>query len=137
MKSLIGISLIFLFLIACGSDKKGNKRVNESSNKNYEYYNEESEDDNGEEVDYYETEETNRFEDGTYLATVDYYNPVTAYSATYTLEVEVESNQVTVIYFLNDGYLDDDHIWPAELDDDGFVSIDGEGGKTYDIQIDY
>ncbi len=77
------------------------------------------------------------FEDGIYSATVDYYNPETGYSATYTLDVEVEDNQVTVIYFPNGGYLDDDHIWPADLDDSGFASVEGKDGKTYDVQIDY
>ena len=74
--------------------------------------------------------------DGTYSATVDYYNSVTGHSATYTLDVEVENNQVTIIYFPNSGYLDDDHITPGELDENGFVSIEGDDGKTYDVQID-
>lgn len=93
--------------------------------------------------DYEENEEeefqdnTYGFEDGSYSATVDYYNPSTGYSATYSLTVEVYNNQVTTIYFPNDGYLDEDHIWPDELDENGFVSIEGEDGKTYDIQIDY
>lgn len=89
--------------------------------------------------DYYtdtDSEDYEGFEDGTYSASVDYYNPKTGYSSTYTLDVEVESNQVTIIYFPNDGYLDDDHIWPGDIDEDGSVSIEGEEGKTYDIQID-
>ncbi|MBU0490053.1 MAG: hypothetical protein KKA07_03115 [Bacteroidetes bacterium] len=67
---------------------------------------------------------------------VIYYNSKTGYSATYNLEVEVENNQVTIIYFPNDGYLDDDHIQPATLNDDGFATVDGEDGKTYDVQLD-
>lgn len=76
------------------------------------------------------------FEDGTYSATVDYYNPQTDYSATYTLDVEVENGVVVQINFPNDGYLDDDHITPEALDSNGECTIDGEDGKTYTIHID-
>lgn len=75
------------------------------------------------------------YEDGTYSASVDYFNPETGYSATYTLDVEVVDNEVTVIYFPNDGYLDEDHIWPTALDSYGYASVDGENGKTYEVQI--
>ena len=44
---------------------------------------------------------------------------------------------MTIIYFNNGGYLDYDHITPDELDEDGYVYIYGEEGKTYEIQIDY
>ena len=84
-----------------------------------------------------EMEDDKVFEDGTYTATVDYYNSQTGYNATYTLDVEVEDNEVTVIYFNNGGYLDDDHIWPEELDEDGYAEIEGEDGKYYEVQIDY
>ena len=73
--------------------------------------------------------------DGTYSATVDYHNPETDYSTTYTLDVEVIDNQVTQIDFPNGGYLDADHISPADLDDDGNADVDGEDGKTYHVHI--
>lgn len=84
-----------------------------------------------------EEEEQQGFEDNTYSATVYYNNSETGHSATYTLDVEVEGNEVTTIYFENGGYLDSDHISPAELDEDGTTMVYGEEGKTYDIQIDY
>ena len=71
-----------------------------------------------------------------YSATVDYNNPETGYSATYTLDVEVQDCQVVQINFPNDGYLDEDHISYADIDEDGRASVDGEDGKTYEIQID-
>lgn len=74
--------------------------------------------------------------DGTHSATVDYNNPETGYSNTYTLDVEVEDCQVVQIDFDSGGYLDEDHISPAEIDDYGMATVDGEDGKTYDIQID-
>ena len=82
-----------------------------------------------------ESDDEQGYEDGTYTASVDYYNPETGYSATYTLDVEVVDNEVTVIYFPNDGYLDEDHIWPTALDSFGYASLDGENGKTYEVQI--
>ena len=134
MRILIYIFVIVTLLISCNNSNDSSSN-DESSNS----YNENSDYDEYENDDYEEeySEEEEAFEDGTYSATVDYYNPETGYSATYTLDVEVEDNQVTIIYFPNDGYLDDDHIWPDYLDESGFVSIQGEDGKTYDIQIDY
>ncbi len=75
------------------------------------------------------------FEDGNYTAIVDYNNPETSYSATYTLDVEVEDCQVVQINFPNDGYLDEDHISYADIDEDGRATVYGEEGKTYEIQI--
>ena len=77
-----------------------------------------------------------KFDDGTYSSTVDYYNPETGYSATYTLDVDVQNCQVVQINFPNDGYLDEDHISYADIDENGDASVDGENGKTYDIHID-
>ncbi len=82
-----------------------------------------------------EAEDKSQIEDGTYSATVDYNNPNTNYSATYTLNVEVENGQVVQIDFPNGGYLDEDHITPADLDEDGNANIEGEDGKTYDVHI--
>ena len=76
------------------------------------------------------------YDDGTYSAIVDYNNPETGYSATYTLDVDVEDCQVVQINFPNDGYLDEDHISYADIDEDGTASVYGEDGKTYQIQID-
>jgi hypothetical protein len=112
-------------LVSCGGDRRSSLR------EGVQLYGE------------YETEDTSRdsfeeeepYPDGAYEATVYYHNSSTGYSATYTLEVEVEGNEVTVIYFPNDGWLDDDHIWPDELDEDGYVLIEGEDGKSYEVQI--
>jgi len=67
----------------------------------------------------------------TYSATVEYNNPTTSYSATYTLDVVVSNCQVTQIDFPNGGYLDEDHITPADIDDNGDATVEGEEGKTY------
>ena len=107
---------------------------------NEDGYNENGYNENGYNEDGYNEDGYNEDEyirDGTYTATVDYYNPTTGYSAIYTLDVEVEYGAVTVIYFPNDGYLDYDHIYPSQLDEYGFVEIEGEEGKTYRVQIEY
>ena len=67
---------------------------------------------------------------------MDYSNARTGHSNTYTLEVEVQNCEVVQINFPNGGWLDSDHITPAEIDDNGQCTIDGEGGKTYEIQLD-
>jgi hypothetical protein len=77
-----------------------------------------------------------KYDDGTHSANVNYHNPETEYSATYTLNVEVEDCQIVQINFPNDGHLDEDHISYADLDEEGNATVYGEGGKTYDIEID-
>lgn len=113
-------------IFSCSSKSDGSRN---SSNSNSSYYNDE-EDENS------EYSSGCKYDDGTYSATVDYNNPETGYSATYTLDVEVQDCQVVQINFPNDGYLDEDHISYADIDEDGNASVDGEDGKTYEIQID-
>lgn len=76
------------------------------------------------------------FKDDTYSATVDYNNSETNYSNTYTLEVEVKDCQVVKIYFPKGGWLDEDHISAADINEDGNARVEGEDGKTYEIHID-
>lgn len=83
-----------------------------------------------------ESSEGSEVEDGTHSATVYYNNPQTGYSATYTLDVEVEDGQVVQIDFPNGGYSDSDHITPEALNSDGECTIYGDDGKTYSIHID-
>jgi hypothetical protein len=94
--------------------------------------NSDDEDDNNEENN---IKSSNRIEDGSYTATVNYFNPGTNYSATYTLSIEVSDGQVVQINFPNDGYLDDDHISAADIDENGDASVEGEDGKTYEVHI--
>ena len=84
---------------------------------------------------YSEDETTDEYPDGTYCADIDYYNPDTGTSSTYTLNVEVESNEVTVIQWSNGGWLDSSHFNPEELDSNGSCSFTTFDGKQYDIQI--
>lgn len=125
------ITLFFLTALTClifsCSSRSDRIRANENSNSSF---NSEEEDENN------ENNSGCKYEDGTYSATVDYNNSETGYSATYTLDVDVQDCQIVQINFPNDGYLDEDHISNADIDEDGSASVDGEDGKTYEIQID-
>ncbi len=133
-KILIGTFLLFT-LISCSSKPEKQSENNSSTQSNLSNYSkEENNEESGEENNEYSN--GCKFEDGTYSATVDYNNPETGYSATYTLDVEVQDCQIVQINFPNDGYLDEDHISYADIDEDGNATVDGEDGKTYEIQID-
>ena len=77
------------------------------------------------------------YKNGSYMATIDFFNPQTSYRATYTLKIGVEHGWVTSIAFPNDEYMGNDHITPAELDADGGCNVYGEHGKLYTVQIDH
>jgi len=119
------LSFYFLTTFVCLFFSCSSK--SEESNRKTEYsvsssYNNEGDEDN-------ENNSGCKFKDDTYSATVDYNNSETGYSATYTLDVEVQDCQIVQINFPNDGYLDEDHISYADLDEDGNASVDGEDGK--------
>ena len=145
MKLKLPIILILSLLIfSCSSKTKSESENNETPNSlittNDEYGDNKTV--SVENIDDEVAIETNisssgcNLDDGTYSANVGYNNPETGYSATYTLDVDVEDCQVVQINFPNDGYLDEDHISAADIDEDGNANVDGEDGKTYDIQID-
>ncbi len=75
------------------------------------------------------------FEDGTYCAEVEYYNPNTGTQSPYELEVEVSGNQVVQINFGNGGWLDTDHFSPEDLDSDGQCTIVSDRNYEYTIQL--
>jgi len=89
-----------------------------------------------EEIEYaIEGQTVNGFEDGTYCADVSYYNPNTRTSSDYTLEVEVESNEVVQINFGNGGWLDSDHMSPEVLNNEGNCTITSDRNYEYAIKI--
>lgn len=131
----IGTLLLATFISCSSKSEKQSEKYSSSDydNSSSDYSNE---DENNDENEDYSLNSGCKFDDGTYSATVDYYNPETGYSQTYTLDVEVEDCEVIQIDFPNGGWLDSDHITPAELDEDGNCTVDGEEGRTYEIQID-
>ena len=78
---------------------------------------------------------TGKYEDGKYCADVTYHNPNTGTRHTYTLNVELEDNELIKIYWGNGGWLDDSHFSPEELDRHGYCSFTSDKGYEYDIQI--
>lgn len=136
MKYLIYIILVYTVATSCNSENENTRsyqqldvlEVSRSDDESGEQYENESS-----EIDKKEEKEV---KDGVYSATVDYYNPSTGYTTTYTLDVEVDDNMVVLIYFDNGGYLDDVYFYPDELDEDGYVFIEAYDGRTFDIQID-
>ena len=90
--------------------------------------------DRSEEIEEYYSEDDG-YEDGTYCADVTYYNPNTGTRNTYTLEVEVEGNELVKIYWSNGGWLDEDHFYAQEIDENGTCSFTSDKGYQYDIEI--
>lgn len=92
------------------------------SNNNYEEEQEESySDENG-------------YSDGTYCAEIDYYYSETGTSSTYTLLVEIENNELTVIHLPNGGWLDDSHFTPPDISS-GEASFSSDRGVDYTVKI--
>lgn len=139
------LKLLFVLLILFAScknssnyetnseDENSTEYVN-NENTNYEVADDESEDEN--------LSEPKNYDDGSYNASVDYYNPKTGYSATYDLDVDVENGEVVRINFPKGGWLDDDihpsesQISPAELNEEGEATTEDENGRTFEIKID-
>ena len=84
-------SSVLLFNIGCNNNS-GSRNSSESDEEYSENEDNDSDDDG--------------YKDGKYCAEVEYYNPSTGTRNTYDLDVEVESGELTVIYWPNSGWLD-------------------------------
>jgi hypothetical protein len=111
----VRLILALLLVVSFQSCKK-----NTSSSDSYDYEN--------------EYESSNEYEDGTFCADVDYYNPDTGTRSSYTLNVDVEYNEVVKIYFSR-GWLDSSEFSSEALDDDGYCEIRLYDGREFEIQI--
>lgn len=139
------LKLLFVLLILFASCKKNsNYETNSEDENSTEYVNDENTnyeiaDDQSENEN---LSKTKNYDDGSYNASVDYYNPKTGYSATYDLDVDVENGEVVRINFPKGGWLDDDvhpsesQISPAELNEEGEATMEDENGRTFEIKID-
>lgn len=74
------------------------------------------------------------YEDGTYCADVEYYNPNTGTQSSYELEVEVESGEVTQINFPR-GYLDQSNFSSGGELDGADAEIESDKGYTYSVHL--
>lgn len=143
--------LLFILLILFASCKNSsNYETNSEDENSTEYVNDditnnevvdvENESKNSESEDE-NLSENKSYDDGSYNARVDYYNPKTGYFANYDLDVDVEDGEVIRINFPIGGWLDDDihpsesQLSPAELDEDGEAIMEDENGRTFKIKI--
>lgn len=75
------------------------------------------------------------YPDGIYCADINYFNQETGTSSNYTLNVEVENNKLTKIYWPNGGWLDESHFNPEELNENGSCQFTSDKGYEYEIKI--
>ncbi len=113
MKKNIAIILLLLVFISCNQNKsKPSSFVSET-----------------------ETEiDQDEFSDGEYCAEIDYYNPDTGTSSTYTLPVEVENGELIRIEWSNGGWLDSSHFSPPDISD-GTASFDDDRGREFEVKL--
>lgn len=132
-----------IILLICHACNKAESKINTEGKYYYEEYSSETdtnyddiEGDNNNEND----DDEIKISDGTYDAIV-YHNPNTQYSATYTLEVDVEDGKVIKINFPKGGWLDDDvhpeesRLYPEEIDEYGEATLQDENGRTFEVHI--
>lgn len=81
-----------------------------------------------------EEEESYGYSDGTYCAELEYYYSETGTRSTYTLEVEIESNELVKIYWPNGGWLDDSHFDTPDISD-GTASFRSYERVDYEVSI--
>ena len=108
------ILLLIFSLVGCK-----NKSRNYNENSSYSSSYDESED---------------GYSDGTYCAEIEYYYSKTGTRSTYTLEVEIEDNELTVIHWPNGGWLDDSHFYPPDISD-GYAEFESDRGVEYTVEI--
>ena len=133
--------IAFTLIYSC-TEHKSSSSYQDTEYENSEDYDEDSEDYDSEDYDsedYDEDEdsikEEEEYPDGTYDATIRVYNPNTGHNATYTLEVEVENEELIKIYWNNGGWLDESHFSPADISD-GTASFTDDRGYEYSVELD-
>lgn len=134
MRNVSILFLLLFFFFQCAKNNEDSQAVSEenvtTTLENDSYDNEEVNND----LDEQDAEEE-PYPDGTYSATVDYYNPDTGTSSTYTLDVEVENGELTVIHWPNGGWLDSSHFTPEDITS-GSCSFTSDEGNEYTVTLD-
>lgn len=74
------------------------------------------------------------YEDGVYCAEVGYYNPNTGTNSTYTLEVEIQDNELTIIHWPNGGWLDSSHFSPPIISS-GEARFTSDSNAKFKVRI--
>lgn len=84
---------------------------------------------------YEELPENADYEDGTYCADIEYYNPRTGTTSDYTLTIEIEDNRLIRIDWPNGGWLDESHFSDVEITEDGEANFESDRGYEYTLRI--
>tara|TARA_R110002050_G_scaffold204522_4_gene340195 strand:+ start:123406 stop:123987 length:582 start_codon:yes stop_codon:yes gene_type:complete len=74
------------------------------------------------------------YSDGIYCADIEYYYPKTGTNSSYTLEVEIEGNELIIIHWPNGGWLDNSHFNPPDISD-GYAEFESDQGVEYSVRI--
>ncbi len=128
--------IIVIILLILSETKNYNRKSS-----NYEYPKKERELENFEfkEPIYIEPEtedyEDNTIEDGYHYVLIDYYNPNTGYSSSYDAEVEIFNGYVISINFNNGRSRYDDSFYSNEIDENGYVYVEGLDGEQFEIYV--
>jgi hypothetical protein len=77
---------------------------------------------------------SNAYEDGRYCADIEYYYPETGTQSSYTLEVEIEDDELVKIYFPNGGWLDNSHFDVPDISS-GSADFETDRGAEYKVRI--
>ncbi len=117
----IHILLLSIFLLGCDQGEKVNNSTDNSR---------------GEAIGSEGDQKVNKRKllSGQRCASIEYYNPQTGTSSTYTLFVEVESNRLVKVFF-PDGFMDTEHFTAPEIDDGGGCTFINDKGYHYKVQI--
>lgn len=125
---------VLLFILQCSKNNDDSQINSDDTTTNFSSssnFNSDDERGNDEVLE----EESEEYPDGTYTAEVDYYNPETGTSSTYTLDVEVENGELTVIHWPNGGWLDESHFTPEDITS-GSCSFTSDEGNEYTVTLD-
>lgn len=121
---------IYLFT-SCKSDvNKGYYAYSTEDNPNSVY--EKSEQQNMLEDE--EDDDGYEYKDGMYCASVEYYNPNTGTSGSYTLNIEVENDNLVTIHWSNGCWLDESHFISEDISN-GSCSFISDKGNEYNLTI--
>jgi hypothetical protein len=77
-----------------------------------------------------------KFNDASYKAKIEYFNPNTKTKSEYSLYVDVKNNKVIVIHFENGDWLDESHIVSGgELNPEGNTTLFTDKGYEYNVSL--
>ncbi|WP_324760605.1 hypothetical protein [Sphingobacterium thalpophilum] len=127
---IILIMCIYLF-ISCKSEVNKRNYVHsneENVNSFYEKSEQQTISQDEEDDDGYE------YKDGIYCASVEYYDPNTGTSSTYTLNIDVENDNLVTIHWPNGGWLDESHFISEDISS-GSCSFTSDKGYEYNVTI--